>query len=44
MDLRFKDELALVPDLRHRLRRLRWFRTTFRSSAKAVCEAYGLRF
>ncbi len=44
MDLRFKDELALVPDLRHRLRRLRWFRTTFRSSAKAVSEAYGLRF
>lgn len=44
MDLRFKDELALVPDLRHRLRRLRWFRTTFRSSARAVSETYGLRF
>jgi len=44
MDLRFKDELALLPDLRHRLRRLRWFRTTFRSSAKAVGETYGLRF
>ena len=34
MDLRFKDELALMPDLRHRLRRLRWFRMTFRSHAR----------
>lgn len=44
MDLRFKDELALMPDLRHRLRRLRWFRATFRASAKAVTATYGLRF
>lgn len=44
MDLRFKDELAAMPDLRHRLRRLRWFRATFRASAKAVTRACGVRF
>ena len=44
MDIRFKDELASMPDLRHRLRRLRWFRATFRASARAVTEAYGVRF
>ena len=44
MDLRFKEELALMPDLRHRLRRLRWFRLTFRSHARLVASTYGLRF
>ncbi|MEO3388369.1 hypothetical protein [Mesorhizobium sp. CAU 1741] len=44
MDLRFKDELAQMPDLRHRLRRLRWFRATFRANAKAVTRVYGLRY
>ncbi|QPC85959.1 hypothetical protein GA830_03830 [Mesorhizobium sp. NBSH29] len=44
MDLRFKDELASMPDLGHRLRRLRWFNVTFRANAKAVAAAYGLRF
>ncbi|MBA3447094.1 MAG: hypothetical protein H0T56_05745, partial [Pseudaminobacter sp.] len=44
MDVHFKDELALVPDLRHRLRQLRWFRTTFRGSARDVLATYGLRF
>jgi hypothetical protein len=44
MDLRFKDELALMPDLRHRLRRLRWFRMTFRSHARLVGSTYGYRF
>jgi hypothetical protein len=44
MDLRFKDELALMPDLRHRLRQLRWFRATFRASAREVSATYGLRF
>lgn len=44
MDLRFKDELATMPDLRHRLRRLRWFRATFRANAKAVTAACGLRY
>lgn len=44
MDLTFKNELALMPDLGHRLRRLRWFRVTFRASAKAVGKRYGMRF
>ncbi len=44
MDLRFKEELALMPDLRHRLRRLRWFRLAFRSHARLVGSAYGFRF
>lgn len=44
MDLAFKNELKLMPDLRHRLRRLRWFRTTFRASARAVGERYGVAF
>ncbi|MET3660878.1 hypothetical protein [Aquamicrobium ahrensii] len=44
MDLRFKDELASMPDLRHRLRRLRWFRATFRASARAVTGVYGVHF
>ncbi len=44
MDMRFKMELASMPDLRHRLRRLRWFRVTFRSHARLVASIYGLRF
>lgn len=44
MDLRFKEELASMPDLRHRLRRLRWFRMTFRSHARLVGSTYGIRF
>lgn len=44
MDLAFKNELKLMPDLRHRLRRLRWFRATFRASAKAVGGRYGFVF
>lgn len=44
MDLLFKNELSLVPDLRHRLRQLRWFRTTFRNSVRAVTARYGIRF
>lgn len=44
MDLRFKEELASMPDLRHRLRRLRWFRMTFRSHARLVSATYGINF
>ncbi len=44
MDLSFKDELARMPDLGHRLRRLRWFRATFRNNARSVASTYGLRF
>jgi hypothetical protein len=44
MDMRFKGELATMPDLRHRLRRLRWFRVTFRSHARLIASTYGLHF
>lgn len=44
MDLDFKNELALMPDLRHRLRQLRWFRATFRGNARAVTAHYGVGF
>ncbi|MGB6118968.1 MAG: hypothetical protein WBF87_12180 [Mesorhizobium sp.] len=44
MDLTFKNELSLVPDLHHRLRHLRWFRMTFRNSVRAVTERYGIAF
>ncbi|WP_309085355.1 hypothetical protein [Chelativorans sp.] len=44
MDLEFKKELALMPDLGHRLRQLRWFRTTFRANARAVSAHYGTRY
>lgn len=44
MDLQFKDELALMPDLRRRLRRLRWFRATFLTNARATTANFGLRF
>lgn len=44
MDLGFKDELARIPDLRHRLRRMRWFHNTFRANARAVARAHGVGF
>jgi hypothetical protein len=44
LDLKFKNELAMMPDLRHRLRQLRWFRATFRANARAVTAHYGIRF
>ncbi len=44
MKLLGKTELARVPDLRHRLQQLRWFRRTFRKSADSVADHYGIRF
>lgn len=44
MDLLLKDEMATVPDLRHRLRQLRWFRATFRKHASLLTDLYGVRF
>ncbi|MBN9244569.1 MAG: hypothetical protein J0I98_17440 [Mesorhizobium sp.] len=44
MDLRLKDEMAAMPDPGRQLRRLRWFRATFRASARSVAAAYGYRF
>lgn len=42
--MRFKEELALMPDLGHQFQRLRWFRTAFRANARAVAAVYGMRF
>jgi hypothetical protein len=44
MDLRFKDQLATMPDLGHRLRRLRGFSATFHATARAVAHTYGIAF
>lgn len=44
MNLLFKNHLAEVPDLRHSLRQLRWFRATFRKGVEAVTKQYGVRY
>ncbi|HSH67094.1 MAG TPA: hypothetical protein VLB84_15190, partial [Bacteroidia bacterium] len=33
-----------MPDLGHRLRHLRWFRSTFRNCARTVTARYGVRY
>jgi hypothetical protein len=44
MDLTFRDEMAAMPDPGRQLRRLRWFRASFRAGARAVTATYGFRF
>ena len=44
MDFLFRDELVNTPDLRHRLRRLRWFLMAFRKNVALIAEHYGYRF
>ena len=44
MDLQVKDKLVLVPDLRHRLRQLRWFSTAFRDNAATIQAHFGFTF
>ncbi|MGH6861539.1 MAG: hypothetical protein ACRECY_14885 [Phyllobacterium sp.] len=44
MDFLFRDELMQVPDLRHRLRQLRWFRMAFRKNAALLAQHYDYRF
>ncbi|MEP7454588.1 hypothetical protein [Phyllobacterium sp. SB3] len=44
MNFIFKDELVLMPDLRHRLRQLRWFRMAFRKNAALITGHYGYQF
>ncbi|QND53728.1 hypothetical protein HB779_18920 [Phyllobacterium sp. 628] len=44
MDFLFRDELISMPDLRHSLRRLRWFRMAFRKNVAVIAEHYGYRF
>ncbi len=38
------EKLGSTPDLRHRLRQLRWFRKAFHDHAAHVSAAFGLRF
>ena len=42
MDLALKTEIAAEPDLRHRIRQLRWFKTSFRHDARLISERYGI--
>lgn len=44
MDFLFSEELVHVPDLRHRLRQLRWFRMAFRKNAALIADHYGYHF
>ena len=42
LDLELTTELASVPDLRHRVRHLNWFRRSFRRDAEAMATERGL--
>jgi hypothetical protein len=42
MDLEFERQITATPDLRHRVRQLRWFKTSFRQHARMLGQRYGL--
>jgi hypothetical protein len=42
MQLELTDELAGVPDLRHQVRHLRWFKSSFRRDAELVARHHGV--
>ncbi len=42
MDLALKSQIGAVPDVRHRIRQLRWFKTSFRHDARLIADRYGL--
>lgn len=44
MDLLLREQMASMPDLRHRLRQLRWFRATFRKHASLLHELYDVEY
>ncbi len=44
MDLTAKDDLASIPDLRHRLRQLRWFTTAFKNNAELIRSRFGISY
>lgn len=44
MDLTPKDKLSSIPDLRHRLRQLRWFSKAFRNNAELVEAHFGFTY
>ena len=42
MDLEIKRQIMEVPDLRHRVRQLRWFKTSFRQHARLLSQHHRL--
>ena len=42
MDLEITRQIMEVPDVRHRIRQLRWFKTSFRQHARLVAQHHGL--
>jgi hypothetical protein len=42
MELDLTDELKAVPDLRHQVRHLRWFKTSFRRDAQLIAQHHGV--
>ena len=44
MDLTPKNDMVMIPDLRHRLRQLRWFTKAFRSNADLIAAHFGIRY
>lgn len=44
MDLGMTSEVRTVPDVRHRVRQLRWFKASFRHDARLISQRYGLAF
>lgn len=44
MDLELLDQAEGVADIRHRVRQLRWFKTTFRQHARLIGQRYGLAY
>lgn len=44
MDLELLDQAEGVADIRHRVRQLRWFKTTFKQHARLIAQRYGLGY
>ena len=44
MDLKLLDQAEGVADIRHRVRQLRWFKTTFKQHARLIAQRYGLAY
>lgn len=44
MDLSLQQELVLIPDVRHQVRHLKWFRVSFRRCADLVTKHFGPQF
>ncbi len=44
MDLELLDQAEGITDIRHRVRQMRWFKTTFKQHARLIGQRYGLAF